>query len=294
MDSTAVKIGFRQEVLEIPIDQLVPLKEVALRIESTRKYKEIKASLEHIGVIEPLAVFPQNSERYLVTNGNLRLYILRQLKVESVRCLVAFEDESYTYNKRINALSPITEHFMLLKAIANGVTPERIALGLNINVEGIRVRTRLLDGICPEAVKLLRDKRVGVRAFACLKKMKPLRQIEAAELMLSGNNYTGTFAGAILGVTNQEQLMKSDDETVGPQTADGSLIAETTDLLVGDLALVRKTYGIDVLTLTVICRSIETLIGNEKVCKYLQKNHFEVLEELRKVITEVKTERAVA
>jgi ParB-like chromosome segregation protein Spo0J len=63
--------------------------------------------LEHIGLIEPLAVFPQSEERFLVTNGNLRLHILRELKVAKVRCTVALDDESYTYNKRVNSLSPI-------------------------------------------------------------------------------------------------------------------------------------------------------------------------------------------
>ena len=92
------------------------------------KYKQIRASLEHIGLIEPLAVFPQGEERYLVVNGNLRLHILRELGHQTVRCIASLDDESYTYNKRVNALSPIAEHFMILKAIANGVTEERIAV----------------------------------------------------------------------------------------------------------------------------------------------------------------------
>ena len=97
-------------------------------------------------------MFPQTEERYLVVNGNLRLHILRELQQKTVRCIRSLDDEAYTYNKRVNALSPIAEHFMILKAIANGVTEERIAIGLSIDVEAIRRRRNLLDGICPEAV----------------------------------------------------------------------------------------------------------------------------------------------
>ena len=59
-----------------------------------------------------------------------------------------------------------------------------------------------------EVVALLKDKRVSSRTFTCLRKMKPLRQIEAAELMISGKNYATSFANAILGVTSPEELVK--------------------------------------------------------------------------------------
>jgi len=134
MTHSAVKIGFRKQVLEIPIERLVPLKEVNAAVTGCRKFSQIKASLIHVGLIEPLAVFPQNGGLYLVLNGNLRLQLLKELGVSTVRCIVALEDEGYTYNKRVNALSPIAEHYMILKAIANGVTEERIATGLNIEL----------------------------------------------------------------------------------------------------------------------------------------------------------------
>jgi RepB plasmid partitioning protein/ParB-like nuclease domain len=293
MMQPTVKISFRQEVLEIPLEQLVALKETEPRVVGTRKYKHIRASLEHIGLIEPLAVFPQAEGRFLVTNGNLRLHILKELRVTKARCTVALDDESYTYNKRVNALSPITEHFMILKAIANGVTEERIAIGLDIDVKAIRTRRRLLDGICPEAVELLKEKRVSSLTFGYLRKMKPLRQIEAAELMISGKNYTYSFAAAILGVSPREQLVKPKKEIdKGDDAHARSLIEETTDTLIGDLVIVRRTYGVDVLTLTVMSRCIENLIQNAQVERYLQHNHLEVLSELRHIVGQVNAEGA--
>jgi RepB plasmid partitioning protein/ParB-like nuclease domain len=288
-----IRISFRQEVLELPLEQLTALKELEPRELSTRTCKQLRASLEHVGLIEPLAVFSRDKDRFLVVNGNLRLHLLKELGVKNVRCTVALDDESYTYNKRVNSLSPITEHFMILKAIANGVTEERIAVALNIDVASIRNRRSLLDGICPEVVVLLKDKRVSVRTFICLRKMKPLRQIEAAELMVSGKNYTTSFARAILGVTTSDQLVKPEKDVAKSHDLDTDFILEDArDGLVNGLATARKTYGADVLTLTVVCRCVETLIQNVEVIKYLKRNHSEILSELNNLVSEVSAERA--
>src|SRR5277367_5853600 len=248
MPQPPVTISFQQQLLDLRLEQLTALKETEPRMLNTRKCKQLRASLEHIGLIEPFAVFPQDKDRFLVVNGNLRLHLLRELGAATARCTVALDDESYTYNKRVNALSPITEHFMILKAIANGVTEDRIALALNIDVKAIRSRRSLLDGICPEAVDLLKDKRVGARTMFYLRKMKPLRQIEAAELMISGKNYTVSFAASIFGVTSPDQLVKQERKIGRPcRIQPCSLLEEATETLIGDLAIVRRTYGQDVL-----------------------------------------------
>ena len=291
----SVKIGFRQELLELPLKYLVALKETEPNAFKGRKYKQLEASLQHVGLIEPLAVFPQAEDRFLVINGNLRLDILRKLKIPKARCTVALDDESYTYNRRVNALSPITEHFMILKAISNGVTEERIAVGLCVDVKTIKQRRSLLEGICPEAVELLKDKRVSSRIFYFLRKMKPLRQIDAAELMVSGKNYSLAFAASILAVTRPEQLAQPEKRVEPPETGDSSsVLEETTDNLVTDLAAARRTYGADVLTLSVVCRCIENLTGNAKVSKYLELNHSGVFDELQQLVSQVNAERVAA
>jgi RepB plasmid partitioning protein len=294
MLQSSIKISFRQELVELPLERLTALKEPKSQELGSRTCKQLRASLKHVGLVEPLAVFPQGAERFLVVNGNLRLYLLRELGIQSARCTVALDDESYTYNKRVNALSPITEHFMILKAIANGVTEERIAEGLDIDVKAIKNRRNLLDGICPEVVELLKEKRVGSRTFGYLRRMKPLRQIEAAELMISGKNYTVSFAAAIFGVTSQEQLVKpSKAPSNAAKSQSSGLLEETTGNIVGELAVARRTYGADVLALTVICRSLEKLIENEEVGKYLQHNHPGILGELQDLVSEVNAERAI-
>ena len=68
----------------------------------------------------------------------------------------------------------------------------------------------MLVGICPEVVELLKDKSVNPERFEVLRKMKPMRQIEAAELMSTAGNYTASYAKALLAATRQADLVKSE------------------------------------------------------------------------------------
>jgi len=47
---------------------------------------------------------------------------------------------------------------MIRKAIERGVSEEKIALALDLNPRSIVRKAKLLDGICEEAVGILKDK----------------------------------------------------------------------------------------------------------------------------------------
>jgi len=48
---------------------------------------------------------------------------------------------------------------------------------------------------------MLKDKQVALTGFRILKKMKPMRQIEAAQLMVTRNKYTSNYARSLLAAT---------------------------------------------------------------------------------------------
>jgi flagellar motor switch protein FliG len=58
----------------------------------------------------------------------------------------------------VNRIAIVQEHKMMLKAIERGVSAERLARALNVNVAEIRRKRRLLDNVCPEAAELLKDR----------------------------------------------------------------------------------------------------------------------------------------
>src|SRR5690606_34853444 len=99
---------------------------------------------------------------------------------------------------------------MILRAIKNGVSEPRIARSLNVDVATIRQKRDLLDGICPEAVVLLKDRRTPAAAFRELRKAKPMRQIEIAELMCAAGNFSLGHTKCLVAATSPDQLIDAE------------------------------------------------------------------------------------
>ena len=296
MSSPKVKAAFNQQVIVLPIQSIAAQREILPSYRKSTIYLQISASLEHVGLIEPLVVFPKGPNEYLLLDGHVRLDILKRSGVAEVRAIFATDDEAYTYNKRVNHAPPVAQHFMILKALKNGVSEERIAAALNVDVGSIRKKRDMLDGICPEAIELLRNSHMTADAFAVLRKMKPVRQIEAAEYMLAGGTYTVLFAKALLEVTPSEFLVdvptsrKIDAKSAGARV----MFEQEADFLLRDLKAVEDSYGTDILILKMSCRYIERMLENGRVERHLSKHHPDILSALRGLISEVAPEKAKA
>ncbi len=72
---------------------------------------------------------------------------------------------------------------MIRRAIDRGVSPNRLAIALGIDVSTIHKKATLLDGVCKEATELLKDREFTTKVSSVLRQMKPLRQVECVELM---------------------------------------------------------------------------------------------------------------
>jgi hypothetical protein len=190
MPKSPVQAAFEKQIVVLPLGIIVPQKEVTKAQREGDFYRHITASLRHVGLIEPLVVYPRGPGDYLLLEGHIRLDILKSLGIPEAKCLLSTDDEAYTYNRHVNYIPGIAQHFMLLEALKNGLTEERIATALDISVESIRMKRDMLNGICPEAVQVLIDKPVSPHVLALLRKMKAIRQIEAAEHMVAGGTYS--------------------------------------------------------------------------------------------------------
>ncbi|MHB1958098.1 MAG: plasmid partitioning protein RepB C-terminal domain-containing protein [Acidobacteriaceae bacterium] len=264
----------------------------------TAKYKQIAASLKHLGLIEPLVVFQSGGSNYWLLDGALRFDILKtQAPGTEVRCLLATDDESYNYNKRVNYLPPIAEHSMILKALANGVTEERIAEALDVNVVAIRKKRHLLDGICEEAAELLKDKRVTSDGFTVLRKMKPIRQIYAAEMMVASNNYSTRFVRGLLAVTKPEGLVAPEEtykrlrRTTATQHA---VMEQGSDALIEDFKMVEKSYTSDLLSLTIAAGYLRRMLENGRIERHLLKLHPDILQAIQGILATVDEDKVSA
>ncbi len=132
----------------------------------------------------------------------------------------------------------------------------------------------MLSGICPEAVELFKEKHIPTSTFRTLRRMAPLRQIEAAELMISMNNYSNGYATSLLARTPQ-QLLESDKpkKIKGLTERQMELMERKSASLDREFKMVEQSYGNDHLDLVLTIGYLRKLIGNPKVARYLaQKN----------------------
>ncbi len=282
-----VAMAFEPDSVLIRLADILPGKQLSATIKKSRKYQQISASIQEVGIIEPPLVARQEGRqgKFLLLDGHLRIEVLKELEVDEVTCLIATDDEAFTYNKRVNRLATIQEHKMILKAIERGVPEDRIAKALDVDIPNIRRKRRLLDGICPEAAELFNDKHCPLNTFQSLKKMKPVRQVEVAELMIAMNNFSVTYSKALLVATPQDQLVESGK----PKTFKGispeqiaRMEKEMASLQRG-MKLIEESYGPGHLNLVLARGYLVSLLNNSKVVRYLTQNHSEILGEFQRI-----------
>jgi ParB-like chromosome segregation protein Spo0J len=289
----SVRSAFRPEVVRLALKDLVPSKDIQPRERKHTKYQQIATSLATVGLIEPIVVFPL-SKGFRVLDGHKRLDILSRQNVKDVECIIGTTDEAYTYNRRVNYLSTIGEHQMIMRALRHN-DEATIARVLDVDVSTIRKKRSLLDGICKEVVNELKDRRIAPRVFLALKKMKPVRQIAVARLMVASNAYSQKFALALLAGTSDEMLVSPRQETVRSLSAEqrARLVAET-DSLLNNIKGVEVSYGEEALTLSVCCRYLDKLLRNKAILKYLNERHVEILGELKSLMTNFRLESSTS
>jgi hypothetical protein len=301
-DLDGVVWGFKRESVRLAIDAILPMKPLRPDVKMSAKFRQIVTSIKAVGLVEPpvVAPDPSNPGIYFLLDGLLRIEALKDLGHTTVECLVSTDDEAFTYNKRINRLSAPQEHRMIARAIERGVSEERLAEALGINVSAIQRRARLMDGISDEASELLKDTPCPLTVFDTLRKMSPLRQIEAAELMIGHNNFGHHFVMAMLAATPDEQLAQGRRKL---KTTTSAVTREQVARLERELASLQlqtkgfeESYGLDNLHLTVAKAYLAKLLANVRVVRWLAQNKPEYLSEFQSIaeLTNLPTEVSIA
>jgi len=282
-----VRTAFAEGCVRIAVTNILPLKVIRPSVKSTLKYQQILASIEEVGLVEAPVVTkaPKQPGQYYLVDGHLRLVAVRDLGWTEVDCLLSAEDDTYTYNKRVSRLSAVQDHRMIVRAMERGVSAERLAKSLALSPETIRHRFRLLNGICEDAVVLLADSPCPGTVFGVLRQMKPVRQIEAAELMVGNKNYSVQFANAMLAATPQPMLAFEEKAAVTNPVTAGSIARIERELAALQLqtSAVEDSYGPDVLQLTVIKGHLTKWLGNAAVLRWLAKHRPEYLKEFQRL-----------
>ncbi|MBF0341460.1 MAG: ParB N-terminal domain-containing protein [Magnetococcales bacterium] len=280
--------SFDLKGMNIPIERLLPTKKLPPHVLKSSKYKQTEVSIREIGIIEPPVVFRQKdaSGQYLLLDGHMRVQILENLGHTEVFCLMSTDDETHTYNRMINRLNPMQEHYMILRAIERGVSEESLARNLGLDIDRIKEKRNLLKGICAEVVEMFKSRDVPASTFQVLKKMKPVRQIQTAELMVGANNYSSTYAKAMLSLTPADKLEVVPNAKKEERLSPEQIAGMETELahLETEYKVAEQSLGDDVLTLVVYRGYISRLVGNHEVLDYLNQRHPEILQEFQRII----------
>lgn len=282
-----INIAFQLSTIYLNPSQLLLSKSILKSTIYTKKYGQIKASIKEIGIIEPLIVAPTaDKKQFILLDGHIRFEILKDLKFTEIPCILSSDDENYTYNKKINRLATIQEHFMIRRAIDQGVDEERLASALNIDIKLIRSKINLLNGICPEVIELLKDRELSPNVFSFLKKMKSVRQIECAELMTTLNNLTVPYAKALLMTTPPNMLV--DSKKISKKTNSSFEAIKKIEIDSANLhlqiKLLEQNYAQDTLNSVLATGYLRKLLGNSNIKNYLEKNHIEIYSEFESII----------
>jgi transcriptional regulator with XRE-family HTH domain len=219
-------------------------------------------------------------------DGHVRLDALRAQGAVEAPCIIANDDESFTYNKRVNRLAPIQEHRMIARALERGVSEEKLARALDVDVKAIRQRRSLLDGISPDVAELLKDRSVGQDVFRKLRKMKPVRQLEVAELMVSANTYTTSYARALLATSRPEDLHKPDQlrKATGLTPDQMARLEREMAAVNVDYKELEASYGDDMLVLVVASGYLGRLLSKPSIERFLEGHHPEFVENFRAIV----------
>ena len=283
-----LKLGFEMNGKTLRIADILPSRKPDEKLQASRKYATVVASIREVGIIEPPVVHPMGEgpdAKYLLLDGHMRVEALKEIGKDTVFCLISTDDESYTYNNKVNQVTAIQEHFMILKAIERGVSEDRIASALKVDVSLIRQKRNLLQGICPEAVDLLKDVAAGAVTIRKLKKVKPSRQVEIVEMMLMVHNFSSVYCEALIAAT-PKSLLTDTQAKKNPRLSpeDIARMEREMETLQRDLQAHEDNYGQNFLNLVVVRGYLSKLIDNGRVVRFLSNNYPDVMNAFQQIV----------
>jgi len=287
MSTNEMKLGFEMKTEKIPSEVILPIRTIKSP-HNLRRYQAIVKSIREVGMIEPLVVHRQKdkSGTFLLLDGHLRLFALKQLGETVAECIISNEDECFTYNARINRLPPIQCHKMIVKAIRNGVNPERIASALDMPLNVVRGLIELLDGIADGAANLLKDKNISEKGIRLLKKVKPLRQMEIAELLVSTNNYSIGYIESLIVTTSDEQRVNPAEpkRKTGLSAEELANLKREMETLEKDFKAVKTNFTENMMCLTCARGYIKKLLNNAKVVRFLNAHFSDIVSGFENIV----------
>ena len=116
--------------------------------------------------------------------------------------------------------------------------------------------------------------------------MKPMRQIEVAELMIAANTFTVPYAKALLAATSKDQLVMPEKpvKMSGLSSDDMARMEQEAEKLERDFMVIKDSYGQNVLNLVLSTGHLSKLINNAMIVRFLSTNYPEILSQFQEIV----------
>ncbi|EKN3880265.1 TPA: plasmid partitioning protein RepB C-terminal domain-containing protein [Yersinia enterocolitica] len=277
--------GFNEKCVVVNVSDLVYGKDLPANIKASIKYNQIKSSIVAVGIIEPVVIYLDINSNKIILDGHLRVEALKDLEIQYLYCLIAKDEESYSYNRYLNRITVIQEHRMIIKAVEDGVSEDKLSEALNISISALKDKFKLLNGICHEVVVILADKQIPKVIFSILRKMKTHRQIEVVSTMISLNNFSRKFALSLLHTTTEDMLNNPKDSKLTDQDTARNFARLEREMISMEMKSkqLECTYATNNLKLAVIISHVRSLLANYAILNWLVDNKPEYLKQLKRI-----------
>lgn len=270
---------------DIPLANLVPLCERDLNLKKHRGFARIRASVNAVGLIEPLCVYRENG-KYCILDGFLRFKACQDLGIREAPCLVFRDKEAYTFNRMVNHLSPIQEMKMLRTAIKT-IDETTVAETFGMKTISYRLGEGVVKELHPRVVKAMDDGVVSRRCAREFAYVKPERQLAMLREMQKTGDHSLSFARALVlktpgGLRNprkKRKLWVDHDEKRFELVAKLQKVEKDHNFY----ARLYRRYCTDLLKM---CFFVRKLIANEKVKTYMRRKHPEILKRFEGIALE--------
>ncbi|HAE7081058.1 TPA_asm: chromosome partitioning protein ParB [Salmonella enterica subsp. salamae serovar 42:z:1,5] len=280
-----IKQSFSNEFMHLDVYKLTPSKPLIHNIKDSIKYQQIKTSIAEFELVEPILVYFDKKENEIrILDGHLRIEAMKELGIEKATCIVSTLDDTFTPNKHVNHMNPIQEYKMIKKALTK-VSIEKLSAVLGISVDNIIGKTNLLTGIDPIVISLLSDKPVPRSTFSILRKMKPIRQIEAVESMIGFDNYSRGLAVSMLDNTPGHLLVKEIKQPLKNNQAKQAMLRLEREMTVTkeETSKIKNEYGANTLKFSIARSYIDSLLSSPKILHWFLENEPQYLTELKNI-----------
>ena len=256
---------------DVPIVCLKPLNERKI---AKREYARIKASIQTVGLIEPLVVSPEG-ESYLILDGVQRYRILLDLGVETVPCIIRQEQETFTFNRMVNHISPVQQSRMIEKSLEE-LDEKTIANALGLNTITHRLGKALMSQLHPDVVKAMDAESITRTCAREFTYVKPERQLDILTAMKAHKDLSTAFARALILKTppklRSKKRRNAGNPWNGAERRKSQLLKklQDTEQKHDFYSRLYRQYSVDLLKLVIYARS---LVTNSVVREYLDDHH---------------------